>query len=167
MRKLIIGFLTFTLAACSSTGGNFDTPKARGKYLPKPVQCVPYARNLSGIEIYGNAHTWWDQAATRYARGYMPQPGAVLVLSKTDRMRYGHVAVVQRVLSPREIEVAHSNWGSDFETRRMAYDAMRVQDISPHNDWSLVRFWNYHIGQYGLPYTVSGFIYPAPAWPVG
>lgn len=160
MRRLTIGLSVFLLAACSSTGGRFDTPHARGAYLPKPVQCVPYARGLSGIEIYGDAHTWWENAASRYARGHWPQEGAVMVLSRTDKMRHGHVAVVRRVLSPREIEVAHSNWGSDFETRRMAYESMRVEDISSNNDWSLVRFWNYHIGQYGLPYPVRGFIYP-------
>ncbi|MBU6372483.1 MAG: hypothetical protein KJS97_07095 [Alphaproteobacteria bacterium] len=26
---------------------------------PKPLQCVPYARERSGIDIYGDAVTWW------------------------------------------------------------------------------------------------------------
>ena len=35
--------------------------------LPPYLQCVPYARQVSGIRIYGDAHTWWDQAEGRYA----------------------------------------------------------------------------------------------------
>lgn len=159
MKKLWIALTAFVMVI-GCAGGDFDTPNAKGTYLAKPIQCVPYARKISGIEIYGNAHTWWDQAHPRYSRGYLPQPGAVLVLARTDRMRHGHVAVVRRIVNNRTIEVAHSNWGSDFETRRMAYDAMRVEDLSPNNDWSLVRFWNYHIGSYGLPYAARGFIYP-------
>src|SRR5688572_24210456 len=42
------------------------------------LQCVPYARAQSGIDIRGNALTWWDQAAGRYRRGAEPQVGAVL-----------------------------------------------------------------------------------------
>lgn len=26
------------------------------------LQCVPYARQISGIQIYGDAWTWWGQA---------------------------------------------------------------------------------------------------------
>ncbi len=26
------------------------------------LQCVPFARQESGLEIYGNASTWWEQA---------------------------------------------------------------------------------------------------------
>jgi surface antigen len=161
MLRLLSGFvLLLLLAACSSSGGRFSSSHASGTYLAEPMQCVPYARQASGVKIFGNANTWWQQAAGRYARGALPQPGAVLVLASTQRMRYGHVAVVKRLVSSREIDVAHSNWGSDFDTRRMAYESMRVQDISSRNDWSKVRFWNFHLGQYGLPYAVQGFIYP-------
>ncbi|MEP2549877.1 MAG: CHAP domain-containing protein, partial [Marinomonas sp.] len=41
------------------------------------LQCVPYARQLSGVQIYGDARTWWKQAAGKYARGGRPQKGAV------------------------------------------------------------------------------------------
>lgn len=160
MRRFWIGCLAFILAT-GCAGSRIDMPDGSGQYLAKPVQCVPYARGLSGIEIYGDAHTWWDKAQPRYTRGYMPQPGSVLVLARTEKMRHGHVAVVRRVIHSRLIEVAHSNWGSDFETRRITYDAMRVEDISPNNDWSQVRFWNYQIGSFGLPYAARGFIYPA------
>ncbi len=32
----------------------------------KPLQCVPYAREHSGVKIYGDAYTWWDKAAGKY-----------------------------------------------------------------------------------------------------
>jgi len=57
-------------------------------------QCAPYARMISGIEIRGNANTWWGQAAGRYARGHAPKVGAVLAFASTSHMRLGHVAMV-------------------------------------------------------------------------
>ena len=39
----------------------------------KPLQCVPYARDHSGVKIFGDAYTWWDQAAGKYPRGHAPQ----------------------------------------------------------------------------------------------
>lgn len=158
-RYIVPCALTLLLAACSTGNKHFETPYAIGRHIDKPIQCVPYARQVSGIQIYGDAHTWWNQAIPRYGRGIKPAPGAVLVLGRSKRLRHGHVAVVKRVLSPRQIEVAHSNWGSDRATRSMIYEAMRVEDISPANDWSKVRFWNYHINSFGLPYASLGFIY--------
>src|SRR6478672_2506999 len=38
-------------------------------------QCVPYARDYSGIQIFGDAWTWWTQANGRYARGQLPIRG--------------------------------------------------------------------------------------------
>jgi hypothetical protein len=44
-----------------------DSPYGDGTTaeLPAYLQCVPYARQVSGIQIYGDAWTWWDQAAGR------------------------------------------------------------------------------------------------------
>ncbi len=160
-RLFLLGVLIAFVAACA--GGRFSSPQATGFKVAQPIQCVPFARDASGIQIYGNAHTWWDQARGRYERGYRPQVGAVMVLSRTQAMTHGHLAVVRRVLGARHIEVTHSNWGNDRHTRRYIYESMRVEDISPANDWSRVRFWNYHIGAYGQPYPVRGFIYNRPA----
>lgn len=124
------------------------------------LQCVPYAREISGIQIRGNAHTWWNQAAGKYKRSRTPAIGSVMVLSKTSRLRYGHVAVVKRIINSRNIEVAHSNWGGDKYTRSYIYRRMPVVDTSPNNDWSQARFWNYPSSSYGSVYKVSGFIYP-------
>ena len=64
-------------------------------------QCAPYAREISGIQIHGNANTWWGQAAGRYERGNTPKVGAVLSFQSTRRMRVGHVAMVSEVVSDR------------------------------------------------------------------
>src|SRR3546814_993934 len=37
------------------------------------LQCVPYARTVSGVRIYGDALTWWDQAENHYKRGHAPR----------------------------------------------------------------------------------------------
>lgn len=128
--------------------------------------CVPYARNVSGLEIRGDAWTWWAAAAGRYERGDRPVPGAVLVLSKTRRLRRGHVAVVLEVVDDREIIVTHANWQGGRVSERM-----RVQDVSPDNDWSQTRFWWTPSNRWGIRvYPASGFIYPgavAPQSPIG
>lgn len=149
------------ISACSRAPKPFVSPQATARVLESPIQCVPFARTVSGIEIYGNAHTWWAQAQRLgYRRGHTPKPGAVLVLSRTRSLPHGHVAVVRSVEGPREITVTHSNWGNDRSSRRYLYEKMRVQDISTKNDWSRLKFWNEEINDFGLPYKASGFIYP-------
>ena len=59
-----------------------------------PLQCVPYARERSHIALYGDASTWWDKAAGRYARGAIPSEGAVMVLHDYAGSERGHLAVV-------------------------------------------------------------------------
>ena len=62
------------------------------------LQCVPYARTVSGIQIYGDAHTWWGQAAGKYARGGRPKIGAVMAFKPYGRMELGHVAAVSQII---------------------------------------------------------------------
>ena len=64
-------------------------PAAAQSYL----QCVPFARSESGVEIRGNAKTWWAQAAGEYKRGHEPRKGAVMAFAATRGMPLGHVAV--------------------------------------------------------------------------
>jgi surface antigen len=136
-------------------------PKADFYKIPKQVQCVPHARDVSGIQIRGNAHTWWDQAEGKgYKRGKKPKKGAVFVLSNTSRLKYGHVSVVKNIVDSRKIEVEHANWGGTMSERCIVYRYMPVQDVSKNNDWSLVRFWNYPSKSYGSLYKGDGFIYP-------
>ena len=147
------------LASCASYQTPINSAMASGRTVSKPVQCVPYARDVSGIQIRGDAHTWWDSAAGRYSRGNVPAPGAVMVLARTGKMAHGHLAVVKSVLGRRDITVTHSNWGDDRRSRSIIYDSMRVQDVSAANDWSSVRFWNPELGVFGFPYRAQGFIY--------
>ncbi len=161
-KNMLLVALTVCIGACSSghSGASFSSGAYADAYaIKEPIQCVPYARKVSGIPIYGDAHTWWYQAANKYARGNRPQEGAVLVLSKSNRLRYGHLAVVKRVVGPRDIDITHSNWGSDRKTRSVVYNSMRVRDISPNNDWTRLKFWNAYTNAFGSPYPAHGFIY--------
>ncbi|MBL8709299.1 MAG: CHAP domain-containing protein [Rhodospirillaceae bacterium] len=118
------------------------------------VQCVPYARMVSGINLYGDAFSWWESAAGVYHRGSVPAPGAVLVLAQTDRLRSGHVSVVTQVINSREILVDHANW-----IPGQVIQGQAVFDASPANDWTMPRFYNADAGVYGSIYPARGFIY--------
>lgn len=122
------------------------------------LQCVPYARLISGINLHGDAYTWWSGAEGIYQRGNVPAPGAVLVLRQTNRLRSGHVAVVRAVVDRRQILVDHANWLSGEVT-----SAQSVFDVSPANDWTMPRFYNEQAGTYGSVYPAYGFIYNAAA----
>jgi len=136
--------------------------------VPQPdgaggLSCVPYARARSGIALRGDAWQWWDAAEGRYARGRAPRAGSVLVLMRTARMPQGHVAVVTRVVSAREIRVDHANWASGRAKGREARD-QPVLDISAENDWSLVRVWFPPANGYGASaWPAFGFIHPVAA----
>jgi surface antigen len=156
MRRALAMLLLLALAACGSTGGT--GPGAAG--ISEPTSCVPYARARSGIQLQGDAWTWWDAAAGRYQRSRAPQPGSVLVINRTARMQSGHVAVVSRVVSSREIRVDHANWASGAARGRIATD-QRVVDVSPANDWSLVRVWYPRINDLGTTaFPTRGFVHP-------
>ncbi len=145
------------LAACGGARGSgvsFASPSVSGG---GGLQCVPYARQESGILLRGDAHTWWEQANGRYARAWKPRPGSVMVLKGYQRSDRGHVAVVRRVVNDREIVVDHANWLNDGRV----YRDQPVKDVSAGNDWSLVRVWYAPGRQYGArAYEVQGFILP-------
>lgn len=127
------------------------------------LQCVPYARQESGLELRGNAWTWWGSAAAKYERGNLPQIGSVIVFKKDKGMRYGHVAVVSDIIDSRKILVDHANWGRGRARGKITRNA-EVIDTSPNNDWSSVRVWYAAINAMGQKnYSIYGFIYPAEA----
>ena len=129
--------------------------------LPPYLQCVPYARQVTGIQIFGDAHTWWGQAEGRYARGYRPKVGAVLALKPHGNSRLGHVAAVSRIVDARTILIRHSNWSTINGRRGQIEDNVRVVDVSPANDWSEVRVWYAPLQDLGgTHWPVQGFIYP-------
>lgn len=127
-----------------------------GRYL----QCAPFAREISGIQLFGNAAAWWDQAQGQYERGNTPRAGSVLSFQATNQMRAGHVAMVSEVVSDRVIKVTHANWSIINGSRGQIERNVEVIDVSPSNDWSQVRVWYAPIGKVGIKaYPTNGFIY--------
>jgi len=125
------------------------------------LQCVPFARAASGIELKGNAANWWDAAAGVYARGQAPEAGSVLNFRATRGMRLGHVAVVTQVVSSREIIIDHANWAGPGANKGGVARGISVIDVSADNSWSQVRV---ALGNenYGSVYPTYGFIYDRP-----
>lgn len=124
-------------------------------------QCAPFARLASGIQIFGNAGTWWHQADGRYERGDTPEPGAVLVFKAAGRMRYGHVAMVSEVVDARTIKVTHANWSPINGSRGQVEEDVEVVDVSEANDWSEVRVWYAPLADIGNgTHPTYGFVYP-------
>jgi hypothetical protein len=123
------------------------------------LQCVPYARFMSGIGLRGDAWTWWDKAAGIYARGSNPEPGAILSFPGIERMPLGHVAVVTQVLTGRKILIDHANWPNAFVLHGAISRDIQVVDVSLDNDWSLVRVQFGEGGPLGSTYPTNGFIY--------
>ncbi|OCX60000.1 CHAP domain-containing protein [Thioclava sp. SK-1] len=118
------------------------------------VWCVPFARNASGVEIRGNARTWWRSAQGVYPQRNTPAEGAVMVFQGTRKMPMGHVAVVSKVVSERIIQIDHANW-----KRNKVSLGMEVMDVSENNDWSAVRVKS-NAQSYGSTYPIYGFILP-------
>ncbi|NEX94804.1 CHAP domain-containing protein [Caulobacter sp. 17J65-9] len=121
-------------------------------------QCVTFARMFSGIQIFGDAWTWWTQATSaHYATGITPQAGAVLVFQPYGKMTRGHVAVVSQVLTDRIVQVTHANWGG---SRGKVEENVTMVDVSEKGDWSKVKVWYDPTGDLGSTvYPTYGFIY--------
>ncbi|MEA4837202.1 MAG: CHAP domain-containing protein [Rhodospirillaceae bacterium] len=143
------------IAACIAGALFFSAASASA------LQCVPYARDISGISLSGNAWTWWSAAAGRYDRGQSPIVGSVLVFKQHGSMRYGHVAVVRSQVNSREIRIDHANWGSSrIGGRGSVATDVSVIDVSPRNDWTQVKVWNHIAKDFGTKvYPAYGFIY--------
>ncbi len=120
------------------------------------LQCVPFAREMSGIDIRGNAKTWWAQADGRYARGNKPREGAVLAMPGHGKMRLGHVAMVSKLVNDREVRLTHANWSR----RGMIERNVKAIDVSEKGDWTRVKIWFAGNGDLGTTsYPAYGFIY--------
>ena len=131
-----------------------------GAYADDYWQCVPFARLVSGIQIFGDAWTWWSRAAGHYQTGFVPKAGAVLCFKPTGRMRLGHVAVVSQVLTDRIIQITHANWSLIDGDRGKVERDVTVVDVSPNGDWSEVKVWNDPTHNLGTTvYPTYGFIY--------
>lgn len=132
--------------------------------LSARLQCVPYAREESGVSLRGNASTWWQQARGMYVRAKKPDSGSVMVMRGFRNPGRGHVAVVREVLSDRSIIVDHANWLNSGEVTLN----VPIVDVSPRNDWSQVRVWHIPTQSWGVRvYNVQGFILPQAAGSTG
>jgi surface antigen len=127
------------------------------RYHHSGIQCVPYAREISHIDLSGNAFLWWAEANGRYARGSQPVEGAVLNFRAVGRMPLGHVAVVTSVLDSRTVLVTQANWIPGSITNDVT-----VEDVSANNDWSDVQVELGDTKTLGAPYPTYGFIYNRP-----
>lgn len=174
-RALCLGLMAALLAACATTpapisaGGygrppvaedrlpDFDGEDARVTDYTANLQCVPFAREASGVEIFGNANTWWAQASGRYPRSNSPAFGSVFVMHGYNTNARGHVAVVTHIDSDRVIRVDQANWLNGGEISR----GVPIMDVSPNNDWTEVRVWHIPGGHWGgRIYRADGFIHP-------
>ncbi len=148
----LLPLLCLALAACGSGGAK------PGDYagVSAPVECAPFARALTGVSLSGAAADWWQQADGRYARSSRPDVGSILVFHRSGRLPSGHVSVVSRVLSRRQILVTSANW-----VHHRVTEDQPVVDVSEDGDWSLVRVWWPPAEQMGVTeYGVYGFIRP-------
>jgi len=152
--RTAIGSLAAAVLVLFAPGGAFAAPY---------WQCVPFARLVSGIQIFGDAWTWWAQAAGRYETGSTPKAGAVLCFKPNGKMRLGHVAVVSQVLTDRVVQITHANWSIIEGSRGKVEKNVTVVDVSPAGDWSQVKVWYDPIRDLGgTVYPTYGFIYQEP-----
>jgi surface antigen len=153
--RTLLGSLCAVVAMLATTGA----ASARDSW-----QCVPFARMISGIQIFGDAWTWWGQAISgKYPTGFAPADGAVLVFKPQGAMRLGHVAVVSKVVTERVIQVTHANWSLMDGHRGQVEENVTVVDVSDTGDWSKVKVWNDPSRDLGATtYPTYGFIYSRP-----
>ena len=163
VRLALIPFAAALMAAPAAAAEGTPPPlqaSTAAVFLQMRLQCVPYARSVSGIQIYGDAHTWWKQAEGKYARGEVPKVGAVMAFKPYGRMELGHVAAVSKIIDSRTVLLRHANWSPINGERGQIEDDVRAIDVSENNDWSKVRVWFAPIeGLGGTAWPVQGFIY--------
>ena len=150
LSAVAVCFALLGLTGCAST----DSLVGGAAIGNVPLECAPFARAVSGVQLRGAAADWWPRAEGRYYRTQMPAVGSVLVFRRSTRLPDGHVAVVSRVLSNRRILATHANRG-----RHQVSEDVPVIDVSPGNDWTRVRVWWPPTNQMGVTdYATFGFI---------
>ena len=163
----LLACLGLALAACSA-GRETAPPAAPTPAVhasaahivtpPRPLQCVPFARQASRVAIRGDAWTWWRAAEGRYRRSDKPAVDAIPAWKRTARLRLGHLAVVTALLDDRTVVVDHANWLNRGRIHRNT----PVVDVSPDNDWTAMLVWYTPGNRLGArSYPTHGFVYPA------
>lgn len=154
-------------ALLNRTADKGDVPAVKETVSSNPLtgwQCAQFARLFTGIDIMGDAWTWWEKAAGKYARGFTPKAGSVLVFKPYGPMTRGHVSVVSQVLTERIIQVTHANWSLIGGRRGQVEKDVTVVDVSQAGDWSQVKVWYDPQGDLGRTvYPTYGFVYKAAA----
>lgn len=80
----------------------------------------------------------------------------MLVFKTSSTNRYGHVAVVDRIVDDRHVLLDHANWS---RPGKIEHDAL-AEDVSEAGDWSQVRVWYGPSAGLGLRKNAAfGFIY--------
>lgn len=154
MSPRVLLLLLLTLSGCGSAA--VTGPNLAASFRQPGIDCAPFARELSGIALYGDADTWWDGASGRYQRSSQPVVGGVLVFRQSGRLPSGHAAVVSELLGARQIHVMQANW-----VRGELDEDQLVVDVSARNDWTAVRVWYPPAGQMGAgTYATYGFVLP-------
>ena len=127
LSAVAVCFALLGLTGCAST----ESPASGAAVGNVPLECAPFARAVSGVQLRGVAADWWPQAEGRYHRTQTPAAGSVLVFRRSTCLPDGHVAVVSRVLSDRRTLATHANW-----VRHQVSGDVPVIDVSPGNDWT-------------------------------
>jgi len=142
-------------ASADTSDSDVDVGAPSVEWPLKHLYCVEYARLRSGLAVFGDAKLWWTRAKNLYAEFAEPAVDTVMVFSGSKRIRKGHVAVVTKIVSPREVIVDHANWQNHGEIDHNT----PVLDVSAKNNWSAVRVWDINSRQWGARvYKLSGFI---------
>ena len=81
LRALLWLFGLCALSACGSGGGGARVGDDVGGNAP--VECAPFARALSGVQLHGDAEAWWQEASGRYQRAASTAVGSILVLGRS------------------------------------------------------------------------------------
>jgi surface antigen len=148
LHRALLGSFLFASLFLGATGA-----QAQSQFW----QCVTFARAVSGIQIRGNAWTWWASAEGKYERGHTPKVGSVMVLKPGHGMRVGHVAMISSIVDSRTVLLTHANWSRRGQVERN----VTAVDVSDAGDWSKVRVWYGPMNGLGISaYSTYGFIYP-------
>jgi hypothetical protein len=148
-----------SLAGCAGDSAEPQSPVVTLSDSSARIDDVAYVKSVTGIRIPGEAWSWWDGSNGRYARGAVPAPTAVLVFRQQQNLPLGHLAIVTKVLSSREVRISHADWSSTWATRGRITGNVPVLDVSSRNDWTKVRLWYAARGTVENVYNTYGFVY--------
>jgi hypothetical protein len=121
------------LTGCAST----ESPVSGAAIGNVPLECAPFARAVSGVQLRGAAADWWPQAEGRYRRTQTPAVGSVLVFRRST------VSACRMATSPssRASCPIGGSWRPMPTGCAIVSEDVPVIDVSPGNDWTKVRVW--------------------------